>query len=93
MSLTGDQMELREEDIRQHYAAAEALLEGFDHAPGWPGKAPRRRPRRARNGPPASGCRAAASALPRPASRRAAPGPPGAFTCSTPSPPVTATTR
>ncbi|PJE26601.1 ATPase family associated with various cellular activities (AAA) [Pseudooceanicola marinus] len=33
MSLTGDQMELREEDIRQHYAAAEALLEGFDHAP------------------------------------------------------------
>ena len=33
MSLTGDQMELREEDIRRHYPAAEALLEGFDHAP------------------------------------------------------------
>ncbi|PJE30377.1 ATPase family associated with various cellular activities (AAA) [Pseudooceanicola antarcticus] len=33
MSLTGDQMELREEDIRKHYAAAEALLDGFDHAP------------------------------------------------------------
>ena len=33
MSETGDQMELREEDIRKHYAAAEALLQGFDHAP------------------------------------------------------------
>ena len=33
MSLTGDQMELREEDIRKHYPAALALLEGFDHAP------------------------------------------------------------
>ncbi|SLN13912.1 ATPase family associated with various cellular activities (AAA) [Falsiruegeria litorea R37] len=33
MSLTSDQMELREEDIRKHYTAATALLEGFDHAP------------------------------------------------------------
>lgn len=33
MSLTSDQMELREEDIRKHYAAAFALLDGFDHAP------------------------------------------------------------
>ena len=33
MSLTGDQMELREEDIRKHYPAALALLEGFDHTP------------------------------------------------------------
>ena len=33
MSLTSDQMELREEDIRKHYAAAVALLEGFDHTP------------------------------------------------------------
>ncbi|MBL3703627.1 AAA family ATPase [Sulfitobacter sp. BDSS02] len=33
MSLTGDQMELREEDIRKHYPAALAMLEGFDHAP------------------------------------------------------------
>ena len=33
MSLSSDQMELREEDIRKHYPAALALLEGFDHAP------------------------------------------------------------
>ncbi|NIZ10084.1 ATP-binding protein [Pseudooceanicola sp. HF7] len=33
MSLSGDLMELREEDIRKHYPAALALLEGFDHAP------------------------------------------------------------
>ncbi|MDU8910843.1 ATP-binding protein [Aestuariicoccus sp. MJ-SS9] len=33
MSQTSDQMELREEDIRKHYLAAVALLEGFDHAP------------------------------------------------------------
>jgi len=33
MSLTGDQMELREDDIRKHYPAALSMLEGFDHAP------------------------------------------------------------
>ncbi len=33
MSQTSDRMELREEDIRAHYAAATSLLEGFDHAP------------------------------------------------------------
>ncbi|MBU2943332.1 ATP-binding protein [Shimia thalassica] len=33
MSLTADQMELREEDIRKHYAAAVGLLDGFDHTP------------------------------------------------------------
>lgn len=33
MSLTSDQMELREEDIRKHYPAAAAMLEGFDHTP------------------------------------------------------------
>ena len=33
MTLTADQMELREEDIRKHYPAATALLEGFDHTP------------------------------------------------------------
>ena len=33
MSLTSDQMELREEEIRKHYPAAFALLDGFDHAP------------------------------------------------------------
>ena len=33
MSLTSDLMELREEDIQAHYAAALALLEGFDHTP------------------------------------------------------------
>ncbi len=33
MSLSADQMELREEDIRKHYPAALAMLEGFDHAP------------------------------------------------------------
>ena len=33
MSLTGDLMELREDEIRKHYPGAEALLEGFDHAP------------------------------------------------------------
>lgn len=33
MSLTSDQMELREDDIRKHYSAAEGMLEGFDHSP------------------------------------------------------------
>ena len=33
MSLTSDQMELREADIRKHYPAATALLNGFEHAP------------------------------------------------------------
>jgi energy-coupling factor transporter ATP-binding protein EcfA2 len=33
MSLTSDLMELREADIRKHYPAAVALLEGFEHAP------------------------------------------------------------
>ncbi len=33
MSLTSDQMELREDDIRKHYPAATALLSGFEHAP------------------------------------------------------------
>lgn len=33
MSISGNQMELREEDVRKHYAAAAALLEGFDHTP------------------------------------------------------------
>ncbi|PSL18665.1 AAA family ATPase [Shimia abyssi] len=33
MSLTSDQMELREEDIRKHYEAAVAMLDGFDHTP------------------------------------------------------------
>ena len=33
MSLTSDTMELREEDIAKHYAAAVAMLNGFDHAP------------------------------------------------------------
>ena len=33
MSLTSDQMELREDDIRKHYDAATAMLEGFDHTP------------------------------------------------------------
>ncbi|MFV2034048.1 MAG: ATP-binding protein [Halocynthiibacter sp.] len=33
MSVPSDQMELREKDIRTHYAAATALLEGFDHTP------------------------------------------------------------
>ncbi len=33
MSQTSDQMELREEDIRAHYAAALDLLDGFDHSP------------------------------------------------------------
>lgn len=33
MSLTSDQMELREEDIRKHYDAAVAMLDGFDHTP------------------------------------------------------------
>ncbi|MGD9864408.1 MAG: ATP-binding protein [Pseudodonghicola sp.] len=33
MSLTSDQMELREADIRKHYPAAGAMLEGIDHAP------------------------------------------------------------
>ncbi|MDF1802315.1 ATP-binding protein [Thalassovita sp.] len=33
MSLTSDLMELREEEIRAHYPAALAMLEGFDHTP------------------------------------------------------------
>ena len=33
MSQTADLMELREDDIRKHYAAALAMLEGFDHSP------------------------------------------------------------
>ncbi|MEM8593126.1 MAG: AAA family ATPase, partial [Pseudomonadota bacterium] len=33
MSQMSDQMELREEEVRAHYAAALAMLEGFDHAP------------------------------------------------------------
>ncbi len=33
MSQTHDQMELREEDVRAHYAAALDLIDGFDHAP------------------------------------------------------------
>ncbi|MGH1576625.1 ATP-binding protein [Planktotalea sp.] len=33
MSVTADQMELREADIQKHYPAALALLTGFDHAP------------------------------------------------------------
>ncbi len=33
MSVSGDQMELREDDIVAHYAAAVAMLEGFDHSP------------------------------------------------------------
>ncbi|THD74060.1 AAA family ATPase [Thalassobius vesicularis] len=33
MSLTSDLMELREDEIRAHYPAALALLEGFDHTP------------------------------------------------------------
>ncbi len=33
MSQTSDQMELREEDVRAHYAAALDLLDGFDHSP------------------------------------------------------------
>ena len=33
MSLTSDQMELREDDIVKHYDAALAMLDGFDHAP------------------------------------------------------------
>ncbi len=33
MSMPADQMELGEEEIRKHYAAAAAMLEGFDHTP------------------------------------------------------------
>ena len=33
MSLTSDLMELREDDIVKHYEAANAMLDGFDHAP------------------------------------------------------------
>ncbi|MBW6389861.1 MULTISPECIES: AAA family ATPase [Halomonadaceae] len=33
MSFTSDQMELREEEIRKHYVAATAMLEGIDHTP------------------------------------------------------------
>lgn len=33
MSQTSDKMELREEDIAKHVSVAQALIEGFDHAP------------------------------------------------------------
>ncbi|MBU2994369.1 ATP-binding protein [Octadecabacter sp. 1_MG-2023] len=33
MSQTSDTMELREEDIRKHYDAATAMVQGFDHTP------------------------------------------------------------
>lgn len=33
MSQTSGQMELREEDVVKHYAAALGMLDGFDHAP------------------------------------------------------------
>jgi energy-coupling factor transporter ATP-binding protein EcfA2 len=33
VSISGDQMDLREDDIRAHYAAANAMLEGVDHTP------------------------------------------------------------
>ena len=33
MSKSGNQMELREEEIRAHYDAAFAMLDGFDHTP------------------------------------------------------------
>ncbi|MFT7592826.1 MAG: hypothetical protein ACI8R4_000135 [Paracoccaceae bacterium] len=33
MSLTSDQMELREEDVVKHYPAAVGMLDGFDHTP------------------------------------------------------------
>ncbi len=33
MSQSHDQMELREEDVRSHYAAALDLIDGFDHSP------------------------------------------------------------
>ena len=33
MSLPADRMELREDEIRAHYPAAAAMLEGFDHTP------------------------------------------------------------
>ena len=33
MSLTSDQMELREDDIVRHYPAVTTLLDGFDHTP------------------------------------------------------------
>lgn len=33
MSMPSDQMELREKDIRKHYEAAAAMLDGFDHTP------------------------------------------------------------
>ncbi|MCE8034082.1 AAA family ATPase [Billgrantia tianxiuensis] len=33
MSITSDQMELREEEIRKHYGTAMSMLEGFDHTP------------------------------------------------------------
>ncbi|MCB1332678.1 MAG: AAA family ATPase [Roseivivax sp.] len=48
MTQTADTMELREADIRKHYAAAVAMLEGFDHAPriakGGAAPAPERSP-------------------------------------------------
>ncbi len=33
MSLPADQMELREEDVREHYSSAAAMLQGLDHTP------------------------------------------------------------
>jgi len=33
MTQTGDQMELREQDVVKHYPTALAMLQGFDHAP------------------------------------------------------------
>ncbi len=42
MSLTSDQMELREEDITKHYPAALAMLDGFDHTPRIAAKTPNR---------------------------------------------------
>lgn len=33
MNMPADQMELREDDIAKHFAAALALLDGFDHTP------------------------------------------------------------
>lgn len=33
MGITGDLIELREEEIRTHYTAAAAMLQGFDHVP------------------------------------------------------------
>ncbi len=46
MSVSGDQMELREEEITAHYAAATRMLEGFDHAPRIAGAPERAAPER-----------------------------------------------